>query len=67
MMEANAPANASYAWKSLMKGRDVIKRGAKWSIGLGRSIHFWGDNWLPLNTTPKSCLTKGGGEWLNHG
>ena len=28
MMEARAPSNASYAWKSILKGRDVIKRGA---------------------------------------
>ncbi|KAK9990466.1 hypothetical protein SO802_025451 [Lithocarpus litseifolius] len=27
IMEAKNPANASYAWKSILKGRDVIKRG----------------------------------------
>ncbi|KAK9993079.1 hypothetical protein SO802_022782 [Lithocarpus litseifolius] len=58
VMEAKIPANASYAWKSLMKGRDVIKRGARWRIGLGRSIHIWGDNWLPLKATPKVVSPK---------
>ena len=28
VMEARALSNASYAWKSILKGRDVIKRGA---------------------------------------
>ena len=46
-MEAKIPANSSYAWKSIMKGSNVIKRGAKWRIGSSRSIHIWGENWLP--------------------
>ena len=36
--ETRAPSNASYAWKSILKGRDVIKRGAVWRIGTGTSI-----------------------------
>ena len=53
VMEAKIPANSLYAWKSIMKGRNVIKRGAKWRIGLGRSIHIWGENWLPNSCHPK--------------
>ena len=37
IMEAKNPRNASYAWKSILKGRDVIKRGAAWRIGSGLS------------------------------
>ena len=40
VMEAKVPTNASYAWKSLMKGRDVIKCGVRWRIGLGRSVYI---------------------------
>ena len=46
-MEAKIPANFSYSWKSIMKGRNVIKQGAKWRIGFDRSVHIWGENWLP--------------------
>ena len=53
MMEAKIPANASYAWRSIMRGRDVIKRGSRWRIGSGDSIHIWGDNWLPIKAIPK--------------
>lgn len=44
VMEATNLANALYAWKSLMQGREVIKRGGAWRIGLGNSVHIWGDN-----------------------
>ena len=47
IMEATCPSSASYAWKSIIKGRDVIKRGAIWRIGDGRSVHIQGDKWLP--------------------
>ena len=39
VMEAKIPANSSYAWKSIMKGRNVIEQGAKWRIGSGKAIH----------------------------
>ena len=47
VMEAREPSNASYAWKSILRGRDVIKRGAAWRIGNGNSVHIWGNKWLP--------------------
>ncbi|XP_075669986.1 uncharacterized protein LOC142639733 [Castanea sativa] len=39
-MEATCPSSASYAWKSIIKGRD------------GKSIHIWGDRWLPHKHSP---------------
>ena len=62
IMEAKNPANASYAWKSILKGRDVIKRGVAWRIGLGLSVQVWGDNWLPTKHNPKiiSPVVAGG-------
>ena len=44
VMEARALSNALYAWKSILKGRDVIKCEAVWRIGTGTSIRVWGDN-----------------------
>ena len=52
-MEAKNPANASYAWKSILKGREVIKKGAAWRIGLGLSVNVWGENWLPTKHNPR--------------
>ena len=53
IMEAKNLANASYAWKSILKGRDVIKRGAAWRIGSSLSVNVWGENWLPTKHTPR--------------
>lgn len=52
-MEASEGRGGSYVWKSILKGREVIKRGAKWRVGTGEDIKIWGDNWLPSLTSPR--------------
>ncbi|XP_030924829.1 uncharacterized protein LOC115951829 [Quercus lobata] len=37
----------SFAWKSILKGRDVIRQGLKWRIGNGSKVHIFSDAWLP--------------------
>ena len=56
VMEAKIPSSASYASKSIIKGREVIRRGAIWRIGRGESIRVWGDNWL-LGTDTNKVLS----------
>ena len=51
-MEATYPNNSSYAWKSIFKGKKVIKGGASWRIGIGAAIN-WGSNWLPTRNNPR--------------
>ena len=53
VMEATTPSSAFYAWKSIIRGREVIRRGAIWRIGDGKSVDIWGDRWLPLKHLPK--------------
>ena len=36
----------------ILKGREVIRRGAKWRVGNGESIKLWGDKWLPSLQNP---------------
>ena len=36
----------SFAWKSILKGRDVIRRGLKWRIGNGSKVRIFCDTWL---------------------
>lgn len=62
-MEAKNLSNASCAWKSILKGREVIKRGATWRIGKRDSVHVWSDNWLPIKSRPKVISARpDGGE-----
>ena len=35
IMEAKERYGGSYAWKSILKGKGVIQRGAKWRVGDG--------------------------------
>ena len=40
IMEATGLVSASYAWHSILKGRDVLLKGAKWRVGCGKSIVY---------------------------
>ena len=48
IMEAVESSCGSYAWKSILHGRDVIKRGACWRIGIGQKVQIWQHTWLPF-------------------
>ncbi|KAL0004550.1 hypothetical protein SO802_012111 [Lithocarpus litseifolius] len=48
ILEAQDLASASYAWRSILRGRDVILEGACWRVGNGRSIKIWQHHWLPI-------------------
>ena len=51
IMEAAESSHGSYAWKSILHGRDVIKRGACWRIGNGQKVKVWHHAWLPTKPT----------------
>lgn len=38
--------NYFFAWKSIMKSRDVILRGMSWRVGNDQDILFWNHNWV---------------------
>ena len=37
----------SFAWRSILKGRDLIRSGLKWRIGNGSRVRIFLDAWLP--------------------
>ena len=37
----------SFAWRSILKGRDLIRSGLKWRIGNGSRVRIFLDTWLP--------------------
>ncbi|XP_050241307.1 uncharacterized protein LOC126690228 [Quercus robur] len=39
--------NGSFTWKSILKGREIIKKGANWKVGCGENIRIYHDRWLP--------------------
>ena len=42
----------SYAWKSILRGRVIIQRGAIWRIESGEKINIWQQRWLPRKHPP---------------
>ena len=53
IMEAKDSRMGSYAWRSILIGRDVIQRGARWRVGDGKKIRIWQDHWLPRKHSPQ--------------
>lgn len=43
VMEADMGANPSYMWKSLLRGRELIKLGLRYRIGNGKTIIIFED------------------------
>ncbi|XP_020969282.1 uncharacterized protein LOC110267813 [Arachis ipaensis] len=46
LWEAGRGGNASWIWRSMLEGRDFLRRKGRWSVGSGEGIHIWDDNWV---------------------
>jgi hypothetical protein len=47
VLTANCPNGASYTWRSIVHGRDLLKEGLIWRVGSGKDIKVMEDNWIP--------------------
>lgn len=45
-LNAKIGHNPSYAWRSILHARFIVRSGARWSIGSGASIHILDAPWL---------------------
>ena len=45
--EAQVGTNPSWAWRSLLMGREILRRGTQWCIGNDNSVFSETDPWLP--------------------
>ena len=57
VLKAKKGTNLSYAWRSIWQSLEVIRRGVRWRVGNGKSIHIWEDWWLPTPSTHKVIST----------
>jgi hypothetical protein len=50
-MDAHLGRKPSYAWRSIWNAKSLLREGLVWRVGDGKSIHIWGDKWLPTQVT----------------
>ncbi|XP_023898698.1 uncharacterized protein LOC112010585 [Quercus suber] len=53
ILEASNSYSGSYAWHSILKGWDILLKGARWRVGSEESISVWLDAWLPSLEHPR--------------
>ena len=46
-LQASSCPSSSWIWKGLLKNREVVEKGACWSISDGANIHIWDSPWIP--------------------
>ncbi|GLT53960.1 hypothetical protein SLA2020_271940 [Shorea laevis] len=51
-MSATLGSRPSYAWRSILNSRSLLKEGLAWRVGDGKSIRIWGDKWIPESALP---------------
>ena len=47
ILDAKDSSSRSYAWKSIIGARDVIRKDMVWRIGTGEAVRIKEDRWLP--------------------
>ncbi|XP_009124577.2 uncharacterized protein LOC103849567 [Brassica rapa] len=49
ILNATLKRKASYAWKSILHGKELIVKGMRYIIGNGTTTKMWEDSWLSLH------------------
>lgn len=64
-MKAPIMSGMSFAWCSILVGREVLAKGLHFQIGSGELVSLWNDPWLPLpyNFKPFSLPMEGTEAW----
>ena len=59
ILEATEQEGMSYTWRSILRGRDLLKEGIVWRIGDGMQVNPWTDPWLPRGATRRHVALQG--------
>lgn len=59
ILEATEQKGMSYTWRSILRGRDLLKEGIVWRIGDGTQVNAWTDPWLPRGSTRRPIAHQG--------
>ena len=59
VLEAEAKDGISYAWRSILKGVDLLRKGVIKRVGDGITVNIWSDPWLPRLWTRRPVTPRG--------
>nr|XP_027102990.1 uncharacterized protein LOC113724267 [Coffea arabica] len=69
-----AKAGDSVVWRSLLSSKELLQRGIRKTVGDGRTINIWEDNWIPdmengriRTRKPQHCQLKSVHELMKDG
>lgn len=46
-LHASKGRQPSWAWSSIIQGREILLKGVRWQVADGSKIQFWNDKWIP--------------------
>ena len=52
-LQASLGSNPSFAWRSIMAGQNIVKKGMRRQVDNGKSIQIWMDKWTLNPSTYK--------------
>lgn len=52
-LDCPVPSSASHGWRSILAGRELLRKGLSWAVGNGETIRLWSDPWLSFTTSTK--------------
>ena len=56
VLQFSNPKQASYGWRSIQVGKDLLQKGLHSMIGDGKDTNVWLDHWLPV--LPPRCVIQ---------
>jgi ribonuclease HI len=59
LLQAEEMSGISYAWRSILKGIELLKKGIIKRVGDGTTINIWDDPWLPRLWSRRPITPKG--------
>ena len=59
LLQAEVVSGISYAWRSILKGIELLKKGIIKRVGDGTTINIWNDPWLPRLWSRNPITPKG--------